>query len=91
MISESSQSRQKKQASANLKIASYQIPPPGQVHLPPEDKSPLVPPQQRQGQPSTVATGGSHTLSPTATQAQIQIPVTIKHTPLLAEPQLIQL
>ena len=40
----SSQSSPEQQASANLKLASCQIPPPGQVRLPPEGESPPVPP-----------------------------------------------
>ena len=55
----SSQSSPEQQASANLKLASCQIPPPGQVRLPPEGKSPPVPHHVHQGQPSAVATGSS--------------------------------
>ena len=47
------------QQSTKLKLASCQIPPPGQVRLPPEGKSPPVPPPELQGQPSANDPGSS--------------------------------
>ena len=54
----SNQSSQEQQ-STKLKLASCQIPPPGQVRLPPEGKSPPVPPPIQQGQPSADDPGSS--------------------------------
>ena len=57
--SSSSQSSPEQQTSTGIKLASCQIPPPGQVRLPPEGKSPPVPPPIQQGQPSADDPGSS--------------------------------
>ena len=57
--SSSSQSSPEQQTSTGIKLASCQIPPPGQVRLPPEGKSPPVPPPELQGQPSASDPGSS--------------------------------
>ena len=57
--SSNNQSSPEQQSSADLNPASCSIPPPAQVRLPPEGKSPPVQPHVHQGQPSAVGSRGS--------------------------------
>lgn len=57
--SSNNQSGPEQQSSADLNPASCSIPPPAQVRLPPEGKSPPVQPHVHQGQPSAVDSRGS--------------------------------
>ena len=57
--SSNNQSSPEQQSSADLTPASCSIPPPAQVRLPPEGKSPPVQPHVHQGQPSAAGSRGS--------------------------------